>query len=59
MDETSLVLKQEDQAEAFHILSNTYRKHNPTSVLQTRACGVYTEAGYLLQEHVLILYQGY
>jgi hypothetical protein len=31
MDE-SLVLKQ-DQAEAFHILSNTCRNHNPTSAV--------------------------
>jgi hypothetical protein len=32
MDE-SLVLKQ-DYAKPFHIVSNTYRKHSPTSTLQ-------------------------
>jgi hypothetical protein len=36
MDETSLVSKQ-DQAKALPIVSNMYRKHNPTRALQISA----------------------
>jgi hypothetical protein len=34
--DASLVLKQ-DQAKVLRIVSNTYRKHNPTSALQDSA----------------------